>query len=240
MIDELPEGALVVVDAGFTGYELMRQIVQSGRHFLIRVGGNVQLIRDLGEFERDGQIVYLWPDEARREGEAPLKLRLVKLGKMYLLTSVLDPERLNNKRAATLYAQRWGVELGYRALKQTLEKQKLHAGSPTAARMEIQGLLLGLTVLGLMSTAAIQAAGGEPLRWSVAEALRIVRRVGTGLWSVASLARAVKDDYVRRRKSRRKPSRKKQPDPPPGPPKQRPATDAEKQRYQALLNAATE
>ena len=40
MIDTLPVGALLVADAGFTGYDLFRAILDGGRHLLIRIGSN--------------------------------------------------------------------------------------------------------------------------------------------------------------------------------------------------------
>ena len=41
MLDTLPPEALVVADAGFTGYDVFNTIITGGRSFLIRVGANV-------------------------------------------------------------------------------------------------------------------------------------------------------------------------------------------------------
>src|SRR5690606_669945 len=65
LLDQLPRAALVIADAGFVGYLLWKEILDSGRHFLIRVGGNVELIKDLCpgmEIHREGQSVWLWPE----------------------------------------------------------------------------------------------------------------------------------------------------------------------------------
>jgi len=45
---ELPENALITADAGFVGYQFWADILDAGRHFVIRVGGNVRLLTDLG------------------------------------------------------------------------------------------------------------------------------------------------------------------------------------------------
>jgi len=101
MLKRLPLGSLLVADAGFTGYDLLENILSHPLSFLIRVGANVTLLRGLGfEFERHGNIVWLWPQNKR--DQEPLKLRLIRLKAkakyarirrdVYLLTNVFDPE----------------------------------------------------------------------------------------------------------------------------------------------------
>jgi hypothetical protein len=59
MFDELPAGSLLVADAGFIGYELCREMLGKNQHFLLRVGGNIHLLTDLGyDYETDGETVY--------------------------------------------------------------------------------------------------------------------------------------------------------------------------------------
>ncbi len=48
MPGDLPPRALLVMDAGLNQYELLRDIGRSGRHFLVRVGANVHLLKGLG------------------------------------------------------------------------------------------------------------------------------------------------------------------------------------------------
>lgn len=230
MISHTPADTLFVEDAGYTGYDLLSTIVHSGRHFLLRVGKSVELLRDLGYVEHaDGQTVYLWPAYAQRDRQPPLVLRLIKVRstndrrrKMYLLTSVRDAERLSDEQAAVWYRMRWGVELCYRSLKETMAAHKLRSHAPANVLFELHGALLGLTLLGLMSLAPILAAGHTPLSWSTAAALRAVRRAmrqpsKSYDWST-QLAAAIKDDYPRRCKTRRRWPRKKQHNAPPGRP----------------------
>lgn len=230
MVDSCPADALLVADAGFTGYAVIRRIVDSGRHVLIRVGRGVKLLRDLGYGERvDAQTVYFWPDRAQKDRQPPLVLRLIAVRsrgdrrrKVYLLTSVTDPQRLSDEDVSVLYRMRWGIELCYRSLKQTLQARKLRAHSPTVAMFELHGLLIGLTLLGLLSLEPILAAGHDPLRWSVAASLRAVRvamhQPDRPFDRHRDLAQAIHDPYVRRRKTRRPWPRKKQHDAPPGKP----------------------
>jgi hypothetical protein len=227
---DLPRQSLVVADAGFTGYDLYRRIVAAQQRFLLRVGSNVHLLRKLGYLEREGRdTVYLWPE--RNWHEPPVVLRLIERSdgnkQMYLVTNVLDKKALSQKKAGVLYEMRWGVEVFYRSLKQTLAKRRMLSRTPEAARCELTWALYGLWLLGLMTVAPILARGGDPLAWSAAKARQRVRRSMRRALSrrhrdralIGDLAWATQDDYVRRgsKKARNWPHKKKEK--PPGNPK---------------------
>jgi hypothetical protein len=230
MLADLPAAALLVADAGFTGYDFYRRIEGSGRAFLLRVGANVRLLSRLGYWEREGaDTVYLWPENKR--AQPPVVLRLVVLGRgkqrLDLVTNVLDSKALSRQTAALLYEMRWGVEVFYRTTKQTLQKRKMLSRTPAAARCELTWAVLGVWLLGLLSVAAILARGGGPLSWSAALARRRVRESmrqaladrPSGPQLVEQLGKATKDDYTRatEKKARDWPHKKK--DKPPGNPK---------------------
>jgi hypothetical protein len=186
MLEELPPEAMLLADAGFTGYELCQKVLAGGRSLLIRVGSNVQLLLKLGWCcdEHEG-IVYLWPQKARKREQAPLVLRLITLldgrnRRIDLLCSVLDGNRLTDAAALQLYRKRWGVELIYRSLKQTMGQRKLRCDAPANAAVELEWSVIGLWLLGLMSVSRIVEGGGEPGNWSVACSLRVVRRAMAG------------------------------------------------------------
>jgi Transposase DDE domain len=254
MLNVLPADALLIADAGFTGYELLKAITGSGKHLLIRVGSNVRLLKKLGyAVEEHRQTVYLWPDEQQRRQQPPLVLRLITLidgrnRKMHLLASMLDAARMSDELAGALYVMRWGVELHYRALKQTLRRRKLTADAPTNARLELRWAMMALWLLSLMGTGAILHAGGNPRRLSVATALRRLRRamhrpiVRCGRNGLErQLARAVQDNYQRRgSKKARDWAHKKKPKPI-GDPRARNATEKQvllAQRLSTTLRAA--
>jgi hypothetical protein len=230
MLPELPTRSLVVADAGFTGYEFYRRILAAKQSFLLRVGSNVHLLKELGYYEREGaDTVFLWPE--KHWDEPPVVLRLLERRdgqkKMYLVTNVLDSQALSAQSAGVLYEMRWGVEVFYRSLKQTLEKRRLLSRTPTAAKCELTWALLGLWLLGLLTVTAILARGGDPLRWSAAKARQRVRRSmrraltrrhqDRGL--VRDLAGATKDDYVRSSSKKARDWPHKKTEKPPGEPK---------------------
>ena len=60
LIEFLPCNALLVADAGFTGFDLLKQLDSRGVSFLIRIGANVTLLRQLGfGVQEHGNTVYL-------------------------------------------------------------------------------------------------------------------------------------------------------------------------------------
>ena len=251
MIGELPKKSLLVADAGFVGYELCRALNDAGQSFLLRVGGNITLLKELGydHEERDG-LVYLWPDKFRKS--PPLVLRLIKIeqrGKspIFLLTNVLDPQELSDEDAQVLYEMRWGVEVFYRSYKQTLDRRTLKSRTPETCLLEAQLTMLGLWLLGLMSIEQITKTERHPKDWSVAKSRDAVRRAIRKAKPrrskrpnlLSELSAAVKDTYQRAwsKEARNYPHKKKQK--PPSPPKIKPATQAQIQRAKRLRTKTT-
>ncbi len=231
MLKDMPAHALVVGDAGFTGYDFYTRIRQAKRSFLLRVGSNVRLLRKLGVVKREGpSTVYVWPDG--RQSQPPLKLRLLEIrrGKktIYLVTNE-EKEALPMRRAAHLYEMRWGVEVFFRSCKQTLEKRHMRSETAESAKCELTWAVLAIGFLGWMSVSGMIRQGTDPLRWSVAGARRRIRTAmrrvgrrrprGRPTTLLAHLADATRDPYQRRgsKAARNYPQKKKEK--PPGAPK---------------------
>jgi len=237
VLAELPDETLLVADAGFTGYDLMCDLQRRGVHFLVRVGRGVHLLRQLGAHRREGRsTVHLWP-RARR-GCEPLRLRLIRVGSVYLVTDVMDPRQLPARTASELYRRRWGVEVAFRTLKQTLSRRAVRSGTAAHARMELDWAVAGLWILCLTGVRAIAAAGHAARRLSVAATLAAVRAARLRPMSVHALGRrlrrAVLDTYARRAsKAPYRRARKKDP-PRPGAPTITKATPAQVQRAKRL------
>jgi hypothetical protein len=243
MLGTLPPHSLIVADAGFTGYELLKTIVAGGHSFLIRAGSNVRLLTGLQvEVRQRGTFVSLWP--ARRRTQPPLTLRLIRVGEVCLLTNVLDTSALSSKTASQLYRLRWGVELFFRSYKQTLEARKLRSRCPRHARAELYWGITGLLLLGLMSLEQ-RPRRDIPRRLSVAGALRVIRHAlrtndtRRRRRNLLDRLRSARLDGYRRcgsKTSRAFPRKKAKTTP--GRPKIRQATPRERGAAQALNNAA--
>jgi hypothetical protein len=239
MLPTLPPGSLVVADIGFGGLNLLRELTQAGVCFVIRCGSNTTLLVDKTrqEIERAGgcRYVHLWPRRGRKSRH-PLRLRLIVVKergrRMYLLTNVMEPARLSRPMAAELYHARWGIEVEYRGLKQTMARRKILARTPEPGEMEAAGAILAMALLLLHAAMVVGAKAGQA---SVALLLRLIHQMieatrwaGSTAAFLAGIAEAIKDDYVRRgsKKARDWPHKKKQS--PPGPPKLRRPTRPEK------------
>jgi hypothetical protein len=245
LIPSLPRGSLVLADAGYVGYEVLRALLTSGVDFLIRCGGNATLriegthtLDDLGQ----DALVFLWPATGCHQ---PLVLRLITLkrsGKrMYLLTSVHDRTRLSRKMARRLYEARWGTELNFRALKQTLERCKVRAGTPEVGEMELTGNILALAFLQVHAALLL---GARMVRASIAKFLAALReaidatRYGRPTrWFRKRADAALLDDYKRRKSKKARDWPHKKHDSPPGAPNLLSLTHAQITQL-ALLKAA--
>ncbi len=199
LLGTLPEDALLVADAGYTGFDLLGGLDAEGVRFLVRVGRNVRLLTGLGDYRREGRdTVYLWPDA--RHDRPPLRLRLIRVGKVWLVTNVLDRRHLPERTASTLYRRRWGVEVAFRSLKQTLARRKVRSQTAGNAERELAWSIVGMWTLMLIGARAIRRAGHAADRLSVAGALRAVRspRAAASVRALRDrLRRAVRDGYTR-------------------------------------------
>src|SRR5258708_3327619 len=80
LVPELPPQALLVADAGFVGSDFGQPLLTAGHHFVIRVGANVRLVRQLGWAREHAQVASVCPDYAARNRQPPWVLRLVVSG----------------------------------------------------------------------------------------------------------------------------------------------------------------
>lgn len=243
MLGQLPRGALLIADAGFTSFALLRALRQRGVEVLVRMGSNCTLLTGLEDacVQVRGEWVWLWPKKKQTQ-DPPLKLRLVRFAQanhapMCLATSVLDERVLTDQQIGQFYRWRWGQEVFHRAFKRTLAQHRMRSTSPGEARRELDWALLAYWLVGLWTVQAQIEARRDPLRWSVAAALRVVRvAVGParGLHHrgglVRQLRQAVKDGYVRKGSKAARYWPRPKNDHPPGLPKLRVATPQEKHR----------
>jgi hypothetical protein len=186
---EFAENTLFCGDAGFVGYRLWSRILQRGHHFLVRVGANVHLLADFDCRKTRGGKVACWPEAVRRAGLPPLRLRLVKakIGrtKVWMLTSVLDSERLSRAAIARFYEMRWGIEIEFRGLKQTLDRGRLRCRTGERLLVELDWSILAMAVAELLALKEQLAPDdadprrrkvrSEPRRRSLAQTVRVLR-----------------------------------------------------------------
>ncbi len=221
MIAGLPRDVLVVADCGFFGYDFWFELLASGRQFVIRVGGNVRLLKKLGVVSDSQGTIYLWPDKIAKRQQMPLVLRLVVVhdGRQpwYLVTSVRNPKRLSDRQVAEIYKRRWRIELFFRHFKQTFGRTKLRSHKAEHAECEAQWSLLGLWAMLLHAQIRHQQENGDVSCLSVARVLQAFGqaideykcRPETGGSLNEQLLAANVDPYARRNRTSRNYPRKK-------------------------------
>ena len=215
----------------------------------MRVGGNVNLLRDLCDYRRKDGIVFLWPDQAARRKQPPIMLRLIEVkgehGTMYLVTSVLSRRELSDSMFKRLYPLRWGVELQFRALKQTFGLGTLRSRNSDHALAELDWSIVALTMVQLLAIKEQSKFDVPPDHSSVGEALRAIRQAMRH-WYEGSLkndsltdhlADAVKDEYERQTQKTARYRAGYKDKPSAGKPKIRKATASQRQAYHDLQTA---
>jgi Transposase DDE domain len=156
MIALLPKAALLVTDAGYVGYQLAKRLKNSPVSFLLRLCSTVTLRRlDRQPLKRYREgIVYYFPSEQdAKKGDHPLTLRLIcirgrrKRNDVWLLTNVMDRERLSVEWAGHFYSWRWQNEGCFRNYKSTMKKVKLTSHTVRLVHREAEGSWLSMQLL---------------------------------------------------------------------------------------------
>lgn len=209
-----PLQTLFCGDAGFVGYPLWSAILEKGADFMVRVGANVSLLTtEVDWIQQTDGLVLCWPKGKMQTGEPPLRLRLVQtqIGKatVWLLTSVLDPALLTDEQMVELYKMRWGIEVQFRGLKQTLDCAKLRSRNDEHLLAELNWSIMAMTVAELFALKEQQSqtpkARPRPVKRSLAQTMRAIRQCLRHLHAVpesgknlsTSLRAAVTDNYQR-------------------------------------------
>ena len=152
MAKTLPKDALLVADSGFIGYNFWKSLMDSDVKFLVRVGGNVQLLTKLGYVRESKDTVSLWPDYIASQSLPPLTLRLIKVSdgkKTIFLVTNTKANELSEKDAADVYRHRWGIEVFFRTFKQTFDKGKLKCTGSMNVTLELEWSLVALWAMCL-------------------------------------------------------------------------------------------
>ncbi len=155
MIPLLPRLALIVTDAGYVGYQVLRQLVDAKVPFLLRMSSNATFYIDretrLDHF-REG-IVYYWPNERQKDGDPPIRGRLIRVRSrrrkvdVWLLTNVEDSQRLPICAVSKFYRWRWENEGFFRTYKRTLGKMKLSSRTVRSVHREAEASMIATQLL---------------------------------------------------------------------------------------------
>lgn len=253
MLRWLPHSALIVADAGYVGYEVVRTLVLAKVPFLIRMSSNATFYTEkqvpLDRF-REG-IVYYWPQKIEKDGLPPIRGRLIRVRSrkhkvdVWLFTNVMDSQKLSIQTAAQFYRWRWENEGFFRTYKRTLKKIKLMSQTVRLVHREAEASMIATQLLLCQGALAMPMTkkSDPPMMCSARGVLLEVRRDITRL---PQAKRAFSSRIAQARRERRRrvtpkqkrewPRRKKHK--PPHPPIILTLSEAQKTNIQNHLQAA--
>jgi hypothetical protein len=217
LLSTLPVGALVITDAGYQGYELASAMMAApGVSFLMRISSQT-LLYLTEESEgvdpatwSDGEV-HWWTGAARTAELPPLRLRLLRVSsstgksEVWMLSNVLEPERLSLESASQFYRMRWENEGFFRTYKRAMNKVKLSSRSVKLAHREVEGSLLAVQLLLAMGAWAVAVVDGDAQ--AVSSPAAVLREIRRELSRLARRRHGRFVDRLRRGKRDRKPRR---------------------------------
>jgi hypothetical protein len=168
LVPTLPRGALLVADAGYVGYALLSALQAAGLFFLIRLTSRAPLyVPDKSTLRHYCEgLVYYWPQKLQKKDLPPIPVRLLRIHgdkvDVWLITNVLEEERLPRKTAGKFYRWRWRNEGLFRTYKRTLGKVKLMSRTVAQVHREAEGSLLATQVLLAQGVLGLQTSAKAP------------------------------------------------------------------------------
>jgi hypothetical protein len=192
LVTTLPRGALLVADAGYVGYALLAALQAGGLFFLVRLSSRAPLyVPDKSALRHYCEgLVYYWPQKVQKQDLPPIPVRLLRIrgdrADVWLITNVVDKDRLPKKTAGKFYRWRWRNEGLFRTYKRTLGKVKLMSRTVAQVHREAEGSLLATQLLLAQGALGLQTAtkppAGPPSARKVLVEIRAEIRNITGMY----------------------------------------------------------
>jgi hypothetical protein len=183
----VPDRSLLLLDRNYLQANVMVPLRDDDRerHWLMRAKKNTAM-RELRRLGKGDAIVEMTvTDYARRQNPSlprTMEVRAVEYQrpgheKQLLLTSLLDGDKYPAAEIATLYHERWEIELGYDELKtEMLEREEtIRSKSPAMVAQELWGILVAYNLVRLEMERIADDIDVSPSRISFVEALRFIR-----------------------------------------------------------------
>lgn len=184
----LRKGMVCLADRLFPGLPLWKKAIATGAHMVWRakIGLKLERIKTLP----DGSWLARWKSETRGQADrVGVSVRVIEYrlkggdGEIFrLITSLLDPEQAPANELATLYPQRWEVELALKESKQVLRTGQitLRSKMPELVKQEFWGLLMAHYIVRKMMAQAALEEDVDPDNLSYQSSVEIIRSSQTG------------------------------------------------------------
>jgi len=193
VLSALEPGMLCLADRLFPGYELWQQASASGAHLLWRA--KVALPLERLETLEDGSWIARWlPKDKKKTQPQGVMVRVIeyRLGgaqgggekdEIYrLLTTLLDCREAPAQELASLYPERWEVELTIKEAKEVIRGKEITLRSKVGelVRQEFWGLLLAHYLVRRTMAMAALGRGRSPDSLSFTRSVEIIKSTQAG------------------------------------------------------------
>ena len=177
-IEKLQQGDLLLCDRGYPSIYLFYLLRMKGVDFCFRMKEDWWLpVRSfVASGEKEMVIEFSLPskDVQKPQGrdfkeEPPIRCRLILIElengeKEVLCTSLIDTERYPYDLFKELYHQRWGIEEGYKLLKERLDLEDFSGKTAKAVKQDFHAKILMMTLCAALSFPIEKKVREESLR----------------------------------------------------------------------------
>ena len=187
LLPDIPDNSLTVLDRNFIKATCLIPIAGNGqnRHWLTKAKKNTRM-KVIERVGRGDNIVQLNVSTKARAKIPSLPKHYIARAIRYqrkgykartLLTSLLDAKEYPKGEIASLYHERWEIELGYGEIKtDMLERQEaIRSKTPMGVRQEIWGILIAFNMVRLEMEKVAEEARVPPTRISFVTSLHMIR-----------------------------------------------------------------
>jgi hypothetical protein len=151
MIEAMPVGGLVVLDAGFFSFEFFDTMTDAGKYFITRMRNRIayRTVEVLSKGARYCDVIIEMG--LHRSDPCRHRVRMVSIlwGTTWYryLTNELDGGRMSAEQVTTLYRTRWRIEEAFLLTKRLLGLAYLWVGGTNGIQIQIYATLIFYTVL---------------------------------------------------------------------------------------------
>lgn len=187
----LPVGAILILDRKFSSFYNLAKLPQRRIDVVTRLHQRRDPHRLITEGVRIGPNEWIVPlklaPQLRRKYDDPslpqiVRVRLIRTayhkgGKrhtLWLVTTLLDPDRYPRSKVVALYRRRWGIETRIASVKVTLELTVLRSKTVPNVHAEVEAALLGHNLVWSLIQEAAEHADVPSEKISFAGAIKVV------------------------------------------------------------------
>ena len=171
-IEKIPDRSVTLLDKGFWGADLLLSLAGNGteRHWLTPSRSNL-VAEEVERYNPHDRLLEMRisPQARKKNPALPTHWRVREVsyehqGKMKTVLTSLPATAYSTKAVAELYQERWEIELGFRDLKSSMQRNAVTLRSKTIELVyqEVWGLLLAYNIIRREASQAAVAYGRAP------------------------------------------------------------------------------